>query len=75
MNPQRSFRCVLAGSESLVIQCGEILRQDGHNIHGVIADEPAIVRWALLTSVSMLVPPPGDDSLLHQQLNLILAGR
>ncbi|HKK51064.1 MAG TPA: formyltransferase family protein, partial [Myxococcota bacterium] len=38
--------CVLIGSDSLLIQCGEILLQKGHAIRGVASRERAILDWA-----------------------------
>ncbi|RLA06011.1 MAG: hypothetical protein DRQ54_07205, partial [Gammaproteobacteria bacterium] len=41
-----SFPCVLIGSESLLIQCGEILREKGHEIRAVVSNDAQISDWA-----------------------------
>ncbi len=38
--------CYLVGSESLLIQCAEILLARRHEILGVISSDPAIAEWA-----------------------------
>ena len=38
--------CVLAGSESLLIQCGEILSERGWGIQRVVSRDSAILDWA-----------------------------
>ena len=42
----REIAVVLAGEESLLAQCGEILLQRGHRIALVMTDAPAIRDWA-----------------------------
>ncbi len=41
-----SWRCVLVGSESLLIECAAILEQRGHRIAGVLTSGPTVQRWA-----------------------------
>ena len=41
-----NFSSVLVGSESLLIQCGEILLAKGHEIRAVATRNPQIVEWA-----------------------------
>ncbi len=40
------FSCYLIGAESLLIQCGEILQQQGHAIHGVVTTAVPLQQWA-----------------------------
>ncbi len=40
------FSCFLVGADTLLIQCAESLLARGHNIRGVLSDEPRLVRWA-----------------------------
>jgi len=47
MNQTKRLSCYVIGSESLLIQCASIWLDKGHEIRGVISDEPAITRWAL----------------------------
>ncbi len=46
MPSQHMFSCYLAGGESTLIQCAEILLQRGHAVHGIITSAEAIARWA-----------------------------
>ena len=41
-----AFSCVLIGSESLLIGCGEALRARGHEIRAVVSRDPEIRAWA-----------------------------
>ena len=38
--------CVLIGSDSLLIECGEIWRGRGHAIDAVVTDAPRVASWA-----------------------------
>ncbi len=40
------FSCVLIGNESLLIGCGEALRDRGHEIRAVVSRDPEIRAWA-----------------------------
>ncbi|MDX2484295.1 MAG: LLM class flavin-dependent oxidoreductase [Pseudodonghicola sp.] len=40
------FSCVLIGNESLLIGCGEALRERGHEIRAVVSRDPEIRAWA-----------------------------
>lgn len=53
------FSSVLIGNESLVIQCGEILRGKGHAIALVVTRNPDIAGWA--TGAGLRVEAPGKD--------------
>ena len=44
--PTPTPTCVLAGSESLLIQCGELLLERGWGIARVVSKDDAIVEWA-----------------------------
>ncbi|HPG24873.1 MAG TPA: LLM class flavin-dependent oxidoreductase, partial [Myxococcota bacterium] len=45
-SPASRPSCVLAGSESLLIQCGELLRERSWGIARVVSRDPAILDWA-----------------------------
>ncbi|MES2890006.1 MAG: MupA/Atu3671 family FMN-dependent luciferase-like monooxygenase [Pseudomonadota bacterium] len=49
-----SWRCVLIGSESLLIQCAQTLEQAGHHIIAVVSTAPAIKRWAAERGIRVL---------------------
>ena len=68
MTPPHSkaiFSSILLGSESLLIQCGEILRQGGHPIRAVVSRNPQIVQWA----EQHQIPALGPDGKLYGQLS------
>ncbi|MBC7991686.1 MAG: LLM class flavin-dependent oxidoreductase [Rhizobacter sp.] len=49
-----SWRSVLIGSESLLIQCGQVLEQAGHQVIAVVTTRPAIRRWAAGRGIRVL---------------------
>jgi natural product biosynthesis luciferase-like monooxygenase protein len=49
-----SFRCVLVGGESLLIQCAELLAQRGHTVAAVVTQRAAIRQWALKQGIRVL---------------------
>jgi len=51
--------CVLMGSESLLIQCGEIWLERGQSIGAVVSAERAIADWAV--SRGLRLERPGPD--------------
>lgn len=38
--------CYLIGSDSLLVECGEMLLQRGHRVLGVISDADRLRSWA-----------------------------
>ncbi len=50
------FRCFLMGSQSRLIQCGDVLLEKGHQILGVISAEPTIQRWAKEKNLNQIMP-------------------
>ena len=59
MTAENPFRCYVMGSESLLVQCTEILLREGHKVLGVISEADDIVRWA--EDQKIPVVPPGKD--------------
>ncbi len=59
MKLEGRFSCYLVGSESLLLQCAEILLERGHEIRGVASHEPAITGWAHGRGIPTL-EPDGD---------------
>lgn len=55
---------VLIGSESLLIQCGEVLRDQGHEVVAVVSRAPQIVDWAVGNGITTLEPGPDLASRL-----------
>lgn len=49
-----NWRCVLIGSEALVVACGDILRVAGHDIVGVVSKRPATQAWAVAHGAPVL---------------------
>ena len=54
-----SFSTLLIGHESLVIQCGTMLREAGHGIQGVVTRNADVRAWAEAESLPVHVP--GSD--------------
>ncbi len=61
---KNSWRCVLLGSESLLIQCGQILEQGGHQIAAVVSRRASVRRWAAERGIRAL---PDIPALLAAQ--------
>jgi len=59
MTAERPFRCYVMGSESLLVQCTELLLDEGHKVLGVITAAEDIVRWA--EERGLPVVAPGKD--------------
>ncbi len=49
-----TFRCFLIGADNLLMECGDILREQGHTICGVISDTDRIVGWAQRHALAVL---------------------
>ena len=41
-----AFSCIIVGNESLVIQCGEMLREAGHSVKAVVTKNNDVRGWA-----------------------------
>lgn len=52
------FSCVLIGNESLLVQCGEILRERRHVIRAVVTRNPEIRAWAEVNGLPAEAPGP-----------------
>jgi natural product biosynthesis luciferase-like monooxygenase protein len=48
------LQCLLIGDESLLAQCGDLLKDRGHGIAAVISGNPVIRRWASAQSIPAL---------------------
>jgi natural product biosynthesis luciferase-like monooxygenase protein len=59
-----SWRCVLIGSESLLVQCAQSLEQAGHQIAAVVSTRASVKRWAAEKGVRVL---PNTAALLAAQ--------
>jgi amino acid adenylation domain-containing protein/FkbM family methyltransferase len=68
------FRCFLMGSQSRLIQCGNVLLEKGHQILGVISAEPSIQQWAKEKNLDQIMPI-GDliNVLARQPFDLFLS--
>ncbi|MCB8942381.1 MAG: amino acid adenylation domain-containing protein [Ardenticatenaceae bacterium] len=53
------FSCYLIGETSLLIQCGEILREQGQAVWGVISPDTAVAEWAAERDIRHWLP--GED--------------
>jgi natural product biosynthesis luciferase-like monooxygenase protein len=60
MSPQSApFSCALIGGDTLLIQCGEVLRARGHRIVGVVTSAPRIAAWARGVGLRVIDARPG----------------
>lgn len=50
------FRCALIGTESLLVRCGELLRERGHQIVAVVSDSTSVCGWAEGIGTTVLDP-------------------
>jgi hypothetical protein len=57
-----SFSSVLIGNESLLIGCGDALRDRGHSISAVVSQDPEIRNWAEKHGIQLLdrIDPVSD---------------
>jgi natural product biosynthesis luciferase-like monooxygenase protein len=62
-----NFSAFLIGSESLLVQCAEILLDRGNDVRGVISGAPAIRAWAAQRGVRVIQPGPGMVAELRQE--------
>jgi methionyl-tRNA formyltransferase len=51
------WRCVLIGSERLLIECANKLQDHGHDVVAIISDQPAIREWADRARIVVLNQP------------------
>src|SRR5437879_13298153 len=54
-----NFSCFIIGDDTLTIQCADILLNGGHQIFGLVSENPEIGRWANKREV-MLIDPQSD---------------
>ena len=59
-----TWRCVLVGGESLLIQCAQILEQQGHQVAAVVTSRAPIRKWAAEQGIRVL---PNAAALLAAQ--------
>jgi natural product biosynthesis luciferase-like monooxygenase protein len=62
--PDRPFSCFLIGTESLLISCATELREAGHDIRGIISDEPSIRAWCADHGVRSIPSKPDYTPIL-----------
>jgi len=62
------FSSVLVGHESLVIQCGELLRGGGHEINAVVTRDADVIAWAAGAGLEVVAPGPQLADRLAEQL-------
>ncbi len=51
---QTGLRCALVGADSLLMECGELLRAKGHEIVVVAAGSPRVARWAAAKGIAVV---------------------
>jgi natural product biosynthesis luciferase-like monooxygenase protein len=60
------FSTFLVGHESLVIQCGELLLEAGHEIQGLATRNPDVEAWAKSHDLPLFVPGPDLSDRLEE---------
>jgi amino acid adenylation domain-containing protein len=61
MSKSHKLSCFLMGSQDRLIRCAEILLQKGHEILGVISDDPVVLKWGKQKALALIMP--NDDFL------------
>ncbi len=61
------FSCYLMGSESLLIQCAEILLERGHDVRGIITKETPLVQWVGSQNIPVLAAGQGLAATLAKE--------
>ena len=59
--------CVLIGSDSLLIECGDIWRGRGHAIEAVVTDAPRVASWARELGAAVIDADGDYASLLAER--------
>ena len=68
------FSSVIIGNESLVIQCGEILLENGHDVRAVVTRNADVRAWAEGRDLTVVAAGPGlADRLAGQEFDWLLS--
>src|SRR5262245_49334045 len=70
---QQCLSCFVIGSERLLIECVEVLLEQGHDVRGVISSAPRIVRWAEDRRVRLIDPVAYVESLAREPFDYLFA--
>jgi methionyl-tRNA formyltransferase len=66
--------CVLIGSDSLLMQCGEVLTSKGHRILRVVTDAPRVRDWAEAAGIEVIdAATDYGDSLANTTFDYLFA--
>jgi len=49
-----SFSCLVIGNESLLVGCGEMLLDRGHDIRAVVSEDRDILEWAVAKGLPVI---------------------
>ena len=61
------FSCFLIGADTLLMECGDILLREGHQIRGVITSEPRVARCCSGHSLTVLDAKGDYRSVLAEE--------
>jgi natural product biosynthesis luciferase-like monooxygenase protein len=61
------FSCFVVGEQTLTIQCADCLLDGGHDVQGVIAQNPDIVAWARTRQLRLVDPGSCVSATLQEQ--------
>jgi methionyl-tRNA formyltransferase len=69
-----SFRCLLIGDGSLLVECGTLLLDRGHRIEAVVTTNDSIADWAREVEAEVVQPGAGSvDSLAGKKFDWIFS--
>jgi amino acid adenylation domain-containing protein len=67
MGNNDKFSCYIIGDGALLIACGELIIDSGHDIYGVISSNPLIREWAEDNGIKCIGPDSDYSEFLRQK--------
>ncbi len=66
MSESKIFSCFFVGSESRLIRCAELVLERGHQILGIVTDDPAVISWTKQRNLARITPD-GDIQVVFER--------
>ena len=63
MTSEQTISCYLIGVESLLAECGQVLKDAGADIRGVVSDAALITQWAEREGIATIAPDAVEETL------------
>jgi natural product biosynthesis luciferase-like monooxygenase protein len=73
MLPKVSFRAVLIGADSLLLECGDLLLEKGHALVAVVSDAARVRAWATQRGLRALSLQSYADALAAEPFDYLFA--